>query len=184
MIPTYVYALAVRAFRHRNEPSVAAVLSGLGQQAANDGDLAALLADDPVAQANLATLVGYTPSHWLIEAELVEVEARRRAFDHEQGVTHDGEPYDRAFDSNLVGLCFSGGGIRSATFNLGILQGLADQDLLRRFDYLSSVSGGGYIHQWLAAWIRRVPRDNHVDSDAAAGVKAFTVVNNVLRSAP
>ena len=43
------------------------------------------------------------------------------------------------------GLGFSGGGIRSATFNLGILQGLAEHDLLRRVDYLSTVSGGGYI---------------------------------------
>src|SRR5687768_6814876 len=41
------------------------------------------------------------------------------------------------------GLAFSGGGIRSATFNLGILQGLAEHGLLRRVDYLSTVSGGG-----------------------------------------
>lgn len=53
----------------------------------------------------------------------------------------------------LVGLSFSGGGIRSATFNLGVLQALADFDLLNRFDYLSTVSGGGYIGSWLAAWI-------------------------------
>ena len=55
----------------------------------------------------------------------------------------------------LRGLCLSGGGIRSATFNLGILQGLAKKQLLRRFDYCSSVSGGGYIHQWFAAWVKR-----------------------------
>jgi len=54
-----------------------------------------------------------------------------------------------------MGLCFSGGGIRSATFNLGILQGLAELNLLRCFDYLSTVSGGGYIHQWFAAWSKR-----------------------------
>jgi hypothetical protein len=47
------------------------------------------------------------------------------------------------------------GGIRSATFNLGVLQGLAKLGILDHFDYLSSVSGGGYIHQWLAAWIKR-----------------------------
>ncbi len=56
-------------------------------------------------------------------------------------------------DFNLVGLAFSGGGIRSATFNLGILQGLADLGILRFFDYLSTVSGGGYIGSWLSAWI-------------------------------
>ena len=52
-------------------------------------------------------------------------------------------------------LCFSGGGIRSATFGLGVLQGLARFNLLGQFDYQSTVSGGGYIGSWLAAWIHR-----------------------------
>jgi hypothetical protein len=56
---------------------------------------------------------------------------------------------------SLFGLALSGGGIRSATFNLGVLQGLADLDLLRRVDYLSGVSGGSHIAGWLAAWIKR-----------------------------
>ncbi len=55
-------------------------------------------------------------------------------------------------------LCISGGGIRSATFALGILQGLASIGLLDRFDYLSTVSGGGYIGSWLSSWARRHPR--------------------------
>lgn len=55
----------------------------------------------------------------------------------------------------LAALCFSGGGIRSATFNLGTLQGLAAAGLLRKFDYVSSVSGGGYVSSWLAGWIHR-----------------------------
>jgi hypothetical protein len=50
-------------------------------------------------------------------------------------------------------LCISGGGIRSATFGLGILQGLARCGLLDKFHYLSTVSGGGYIGSWLSAWI-------------------------------
>jgi hypothetical protein len=50
-------------------------------------------------------------------------------------------------------LCISGGGIRSATFGLGILQGLARCGLLQKFHYLSTVSGGGYIGGWLSAWI-------------------------------
>ncbi len=53
----------------------------------------------------------------------------------------------------LSALCFSGGGIRSATFNLGVIQGLAKLGLLEKFDYLSSVSGGGYIAGWLARWV-------------------------------
>lgn len=59
------------------------------------------------------------------------------------------EPYDRS------ALCFSGGGIRSATFCLGVLQGLAGQGVLGAFDFLSTVSGGGYIGSWLTAWIHR-----------------------------
>lgn len=57
--------------------------------------------------------------------------------------------------SPRVGLAFSGGGIRSATFNLGILQALAKQGVLPCIDYLSTVSGGGYIGGWLIAWIQR-----------------------------
>ncbi len=50
-------------------------------------------------------------------------------------------------------LCLSGGGIRSATFCLGVLQGLARWNVLGRFHYLSTVSGGGYIGSWLSRWI-------------------------------
>jgi hypothetical protein len=58
-------------------------------------------------------------------------------------------------------LCLSGGGIRSASFSLGVLQELARAGLLKQFDYLSTVSGGGYIGGWLSAWIHR--RDRHVE---------------------
>jgi hypothetical protein len=54
-------------------------------------------------------------------------------------------------------LCISGGGIRTATFALGIIQGLAGARLLDKFDYLSTVSGGGYIGSWLSSWTRRHP---------------------------
>jgi hypothetical protein len=58
-------------------------------------------------------------------------------------------------EAPLWGLALSGGGIRSATFNLGVLQALARLRLLARFDYLSTVSGGGYIGGWLAALCHR-----------------------------
>lgn len=48
-------------------------------------------------------------------------------------------------DEPAIGLALSGGGIRSATFCLGVLRALAKNRLLHRFDYLSTVSGGGYI---------------------------------------
>jgi hypothetical protein len=78
---------------------------------------------------------------------------------------------DRA---QLVGLAFSGGGIRSATFCLGVIQALARLRLLRAFDYLSTVSGGGYIGAWLSTLIfrsrrgRTVPRSSGVSSPRPA----------------
>jgi hypothetical protein len=66
---------------------------------------------------------------------------------------------ERAHLANLAGLAFSGGGIRSATFNLGILQALAELRMLRDFDYLSTVSGGGYIGAWFSKWLKRLKGD-------------------------
>ena len=50
-------------------------------------------------------------------------------------------------------LCLSGGGIRSAAFGLGVIQAFAEAGLLKRFHYLSTVSGGGYIGGWLTRLI-------------------------------
>src|SRR6201993_1036600 len=62
-----------------------------------------------------------------------------------------------ALPEKRAAFCISGGGIRSATFGLGILQGLARCGLLEKFHYLSTVSGGGYIGSWLSAWIKNDP---------------------------
>lgn len=75
----------------------------------------------------------------------------------------------RAAFFDLVGLAFSGGGIRSATFNLGVLQGLARFKLLRRVDYLSTVSGGGYIGSWFTTWIKRQGLTHVEESLGSAG---------------
>src|SRR5512145_2454120 len=55
----------------------------------------------------------------------------------------------------VVGVALSGGGIRSATFCLGLFQALARQRLIRRIDYLSTVSGGGYFGGFLGAAFSR-----------------------------
>ena len=67
-------------------------------------------------------------------------------------------------------LCLSGGGIRSATFALGILQGLARLRMLPRFHYLSTVSGGGYIGSWLTAWLHRAGNDVHAVGDELGAI--------------
>lgn len=45
----------------------------------------------------------------------------------------------------IPGLAISGGGIRSAIFALGVMQAMAEKDVLKHFSYLSTVSGGSYI---------------------------------------
>ena len=103
----------------------------------------------------------------VILEELRRIRAHRNAVFQLDGKGPAGVPFvgdeDRrqtqarveALDEHLAGLAFSGGGIRGATFAVGVLQGLASLGLLRRFDYLSTVSGGGYAGGWLAAWLKR-----------------------------
>ena len=100
-------------------------------------------------------------------------------------------------DSRAIAL--SGGGIRSATFSLGVMQAIAQapargeddplavaptaragslfaRSLLSRFDYLSTVSGGGYLGSFVASLFipRRLvppggnPPHAHVDADIEA----------------
>lgn len=47
-----------------------------------------------------------------------------------------------------LGLALSGGGVRSASFGIGVLAGLEKQRILRHVDVLSTVSGGGYAGYW------------------------------------
>ena len=65
-------------------------------------------------------------------------------------------------DAPVVGFALSGGGIRSATFCLGLFQALARQKLIRRIDYLSPVSGGGYFGSFLGTAFSR----DHTSADA------------------
>jgi hypothetical protein len=92
----------------------------------------------------------------VLDAELEAIRDLRKLRGREQEPFRGATPVARAHDANLLGLAFSGGGIRSATFNLGVIQGLARLGLLSRFDLLSVNSGGGYIGGWLEAWIHRL----------------------------
>ena len=63
------------------------------------------------------------------------------------------------FGAGHSALCLSGGGIRSASFSVGVLQALARLGVLGRLDYLSTVSGGGFAGAWLTAWLYRARTD-------------------------
>jgi hypothetical protein len=83
----------------------------------------------------------------------------------------------RVLPKNAMGLALSGGGIRSATFCLGVAQALAALRVLRRVDFLSTVSGGGYFGGFLGAWINRAregtPEEPSGFASAVLRVKKF-----------
>jgi hypothetical protein len=89
----------------------------------------------------------------VIEREYDELYARRQKAGAEVPPPPNGRP------PRITGLALSGGGVRSATFNLGLLQALAAAGKLRSFDYLSTVSGGGYAGGWWSAWLSRPERE-------------------------
>lgn len=90
---------------------------------------------------------GFT-AHTTVPAEIAEqikndeaeaVQARRDALLSGNGNTSGSAP-----GQDAIGLALSGGGIRSATFSLGVAQVFAKKGLLKEVDLLSTVSGGGY----------------------------------------
>lgn len=84
---------------------------------------------------------------------------------------------------DALGIAISGGGIRSATFALGVFQALADKDLLRRFDYVSTVSGGGYFGSFLGSLFTRIDEIvKHASvRSPSAGQSPARLVQDVLR---
>jgi hypothetical protein len=93
----------------------------------------------------------------LKDAKGEDHEAERRALAAYYEAVHKFRKNDK--EPGQTALCLSGGGIRSAAFALGVLQALAHLKLLSKFDYLSTVSGGGYIGGWLSAWAARAEKE-------------------------
>jgi len=86
-------------------------------------------------------------------AELEELRERRLQADLPV-VSLEGPPDVK---QGLVGLALSGGGIRSATFCLGAVQKLAGSGLLKHVDYLSTVSGGGFMGSCVSSLMQGDP---------------------------
>jgi hypothetical protein len=67
-----------------------------------------------------------------------------------------------------IGIALSGGGIRSASYNLGVLQALSEHGVLERADYLAAVSGGAYIASAYA-----IAETERAKSGSVAGIPVF-----------
>ncbi|MDH3748319.1 MAG: hypothetical protein OER97_08935 [Gammaproteobacteria bacterium] len=99
---------------------------------------------------------GYTFKE-VFEDELVEITRRWEQFDsypdrYLSAVTEDQKRPTPCH--GLLGIGFSGGGIRSATLNLGIAQALHRRGIFDHIDYMSTVSGGGYLGSSISALMR------------------------------
>ncbi|MCC9603463.1 hypothetical protein LOC67_23180 [Stieleria sp. JC731] len=97
---------------------------------------------------------------WRIKEWECILERRKRAHQSDQPAPGEKRP------KHLVGLALSGGGIRSALYNDGFLQGLSHRGFLRYCDYLCSVSGGGYIAGHLSSQFRPKSSDEHDRSNS------------------
>ena len=79
-------------------------------------------------------------------------------------------------EADALGIALSGGGIRSATVNLGIMEELNKIGLLEKADYLSSVSGGGYLASYIHHSLngdQKVSYEQLFDDDAIRHLRSY-----------
>jgi hypothetical protein len=82
----------------------------------------------------------------VLAKELKIINKRRGTVDSKNGTVNPGD---------LFGIALSGGGIRSATLSAGILDIFNQVGIFSKADYLSTVSGGGYIGGYVQAKLWR-----------------------------
>lgn len=80
-------------------------------------------------------------------------------------------PDEGVLPHGALGLALAGGGIRSATLSLGLVQALTRRDRLFDFDYMSTVSGGGYFGAFLGSLF--TPMQNRGASDRDGKILAL-----------
>ena len=90
----------------------------------------------------------------VFRAELGEIERRWSQVYGNASERQLAETRDPTARHGLVGIGFSGGGIRSATINLGIAQALHKRGVFGHLDYMSTVSGGGYLGSSISTLMR------------------------------
>ena len=113
------------------------------------------------------------PAHLPSVEQLIDIESahllerRKQLFNKEEDL--------EGFEATKFGISLSGGGIRSATINLGLLKTLNTFGLLQRVDYLSSVSGGGYTAAYVQAMLQeskdyeQLFQEQHIDHMRSRG---------------
>ncbi|MGH6844443.1 MAG: patatin-like phospholipase family protein, partial [Methylocella sp.] len=113
------------------------------------------------------------PGEFVIDVEYAAVKDRRQHIKTTKNRDRTACP--------LTGLALSGGGIRSASFGLGAIQALHVCSGIEGIDYLSTVSGGGYIGCCLTAATQTTDGEfpftnpaNYDDTDSVRHIRDFS----------
>lgn len=168
-------------FRFRSElvdlQTVLRAFTAVLGQIAGDRDALALLAPLPLTEKNEATSRGRIKfGIWEKGQHPKEVDAMNAEEARLVAARRNGEPVDGVTDMHdAVGLAISGGGIRSATFALGVTKVLARHGVLKDVDVMSTVSGGGY----LGSFITSVLNDDDVQVGLQPGKQPFAAKGHV-----
>jgi Patatin-like phospholipase len=111
--------------------------------------------------------IGPDPFKTVLDEEMRRIQNRWTAIEEAAKKADPSySPLPRASSpEETIGLALSGGGIRSATFSLGVLQSLAKRGFLEKIDYLSTVSGGGYAGCFLGGFF--LPKELREGKDVA-----------------
>ena len=126
--------------------------------AANNPDLPQHARRPAAAPSAHPADVAYPDALRDVEADILRTR-RRAAF-----------PADAKVPTDAVGVGLAGGGIRSATFCLGVFQALAAEKLVRRVDVLSTVAGGGYFGSFLGRLFTHGDRASHLTGEPFVGL--------------
>jgi Patatin-like phospholipase len=149
-------------------------------------------AGDCRADAQKADKRGMRKFHEIFECEVEAISQRRKHYRRpaialeEENHERDDTPIKRPrADANVVGLALSGGGIRSAAFCLGAMQALDAHGIIEKIDYLSTVSGGGYIGTSMTAAMShgtagKFPFSSDLQTGEVAGVQHIRDHSNYL----
>ncbi len=118
---------------------------------------------DDLDARTLTARIAYPTDLVLRERELWRIRDQHSKAPADQ---HSEEHADQRLSIPSVGFGLSGGGIRSATFCLGVFQALArSPGLLRKIDYISSVSGGGFFAAFYGRMFSRPDIESTVETE-------------------
>ena len=137
--------------------------------------------------------------HSIFEEELKQIALRRAACrdnssQNEESEEQAGREVRKIAKSSLptvehdfLGMSLSGGGIRSAALNLGVLQVLSSSRLLPEIDFLSTVSGGGYTGTAVSTFMRERESSTSVTTvspsdSASAGTKRSKMARAIQKA--